>query len=58
MRDPMHQIDHGVIVFVLRAILWRYVETVENAVPALAGKAVEKLTASLNMVLGKREAFG
>lgn len=58
MRDPMHQIDHGVIVFVLRAILWRYVETVENAVPALAGKAVEKLTARLNMVLGKREAFG
>ncbi len=36
MRDPMHQIDHSVIVFVLRAILWRYIETVENAVPALA----------------------
>ena len=59
MRDPMHQIDHGVIVFLLRAILWRYVETLEEAVPALAaGTVVEKLTARLNMVLGKREAVG
>ncbi len=57
MRDPMHQIDHGVIVFLHRAFLWRFVETVENAVPALAGAAVEKLMARLNMMLGKREDF-
>jgi len=54
MRDPMHQIDHGVIVFLLRAILWRYMETVEKELGAPVGTAVEKLTARINMVLGKR----
>ena len=54
MRDPMHQIDHGVIVFLLRAILWRYMETVEKQLGLAAGTAVTKLTARINMVLGKR----
>ena len=53
MRDPMHQIDHGVIVFLLRAILWRYMETVEKELGAPVGTAVAKLTARINMVLGK-----
>jgi hypothetical protein len=55
MRDPMHQIDHGVIVFLLRAILWRYMETVEKQLGLAAGTAVTKLTARINMVLGKRK---
>jgi hypothetical protein len=54
MRDPMHQIDHGVIVFLLRAILWRYIETVENELQVPFKTAAQKLTARLNMVLGQR----
>ncbi len=54
MRDPMHQIDHGVIVFLLRAILWRYIETVKNELQVPLETAAVKLTARLNMVLGSR----
>ncbi len=54
MRDPMHQIDHGVIVYLLRAILWGYIETVENVLQVPFATAAQKLTARLNNVLGKR----
>ena len=54
MRDPMHQIDHGVIIFLFRAILWRYAETVEKQLRLPVGTAGRKLTQRLNMVLGKR----
>ena len=54
MRDPMHQIDHGVIIYLLRAILWRYVESVEKKLQVPFKSAAEKLTARLNMVLGRR----
>ncbi len=54
MRDPMLQIDHGVIVFLFRAILWRIAETVEDQLRLPAGTAGRKLTQRLNMVLGKR----
>jgi hypothetical protein len=55
MRDPMHQIDHGVIVYLLRAILWHYVESVEKQLQVPFKTAAEKLTARLNMVLGRRK---
>jgi hypothetical protein len=51
MRDPMHQINHGVIVYLLRAILWHYVESVEKVLQVPFKRAAEKLTARLNMVL-------
>ena len=54
MRDPMHQIDHGVIIYLFRAILWRYAETVEKQLRLPVGTAGRKLTQRLNMVLGKR----
>ncbi len=54
MRDPMHQIDHGVIIFLFRAILWRFAETVEEKLGLPAGTAGRKLTQRLNMVLGNR----
>jgi hypothetical protein len=54
MRDPMHQIDHGVIIYLLRAILWRYVESVEKKLQVPFRTAAQKLTARLNMVLGAR----
>jgi hypothetical protein len=54
MRDPMHQIDHGVIIFLFRAILWHYAEAVEKKIRLPVGTAGRKLTQRLNMVLGKR----
>ena len=56
MRDPMHLIDHSVIVFLLRVIpsLWRYIEMVENVLQVLFNTASHKLMARLNMVLGPR----
>jgi hypothetical protein len=63
MRDPMHQIDHGVVVFLLRAILWRYIDTVEEPLKVPFGgpgakvpyeTAADKLTARLNNILGRR----
>ena len=57
MRDPMHQIDHGVVVFLLRAILRRYIETVEEPLKAAKSAyetAADKLTARLNNILGRR----
>jgi hypothetical protein len=58
MRDPMHQIDHGVIIYLLRAILWHYIETVEKKLQVPFETAAEKLTARLNMVLGLRKGEG
>ena len=55
MRDPMHQIDHGVIMYLFRAILWRYMESVEQKLLVPCKTAAQKLTARLNMVLGRRE---
>jgi hypothetical protein len=54
MRDPMHQIDHGVIIYLLRAILWHYIESVETKLQVPFMTAAKKLSARLNMVLGKR----
>ena len=50
--DPMHQIDNGVIVTFLKAILRKYCECVESVL-GKAGLAAGKLTARLRLLLGK-----
>ena len=53
MRDPMHQMDKGVIVQLLKAILHLYHEQVES-VMGQAGLAAKKMTARLSAALGSR----
>ena len=53
MRDPMHQMDKGVIVQLLKAILRLYYEQVESVIGE-AGLAAKKLTARLKAALGSR----
>ena len=53
MRDPMHQMDKGVIVQLLKAILHLYYEQVES-VMGEAGLAAKKLTTRLSAALGSR----
>lgn len=50
MRDPMHQIDHGVIIQLLKGILRKYSEEVEVLL-GIPNAAVHKLTARLKKVL-------
>ena len=53
MRDPMHQMDKGVIVQLLKAILQLYYEKVELVI-GKTGLASKKLTARLSAALGSR----
>ena len=55
MRDPMHQIDHGVIISFLKAILRKYHECIEKPLRRL-GAAASKLTARLTKLVGKRNS--
>ena len=58
MRDPMHQMDKGVIVQLLKAILHLYYEQVEVVI-GQAGLAAKKLTARLTAALGSRaDSYG
>jgi hypothetical protein len=52
MRDTMHQIDSGVIISFLKAILRKFRERVEIPLK-IAGAAAGKLTSRLRMLLGR-----
>ena len=55
MKDPMHQIDLGVIVRLIMAILRNYWECVLQFLKeGNEGLAAKKLQARLNMVLARR----
>ncbi len=53
MRDTMHQIDSGVIISFLKAILRKFRECVELPL-GIAGAAAKKLTRRLQSLLGKQ----
>jgi len=53
MKDPMHAIDLGVIVTLIKAILRKYYECVENKLGFL-GRAATKLQARFNNMLSAR----
>ena len=53
MRDPMHQIDMGAIVHLIRAILRKFKECVETALD-MPGLAARKLRQRFELMLGKR----
>ena len=55
MRDSMHQIDHGVIISFLKAILRKYLECIETALNCV-GAAAAKLTARLTSLVGKKKS--
>ena len=50
MRDPMHQIDLGVILHLLRAILRKFKEVVEDFLKK-PGSAAAKLSARIRLML-------
>jgi len=52
MRDPMHQIDNGIIIAFLKAILRKYRECVESTLGKI-GLAAKKLTLRLRLLLRK-----
>ena len=52
MRDPMHQIDNGIIIAFLKAILRKYRECVESILGKI-GLAAKKLTLRLRLLLRK-----
>ena len=52
MRDPMHQIDNGIIIAFLKAILRKYRECVESTLGKI-GLAAKKLTLRLKFLLRK-----
>ena len=54
MRDTMHQIDSGVIISFLKAILRKFKECVEIPLN-IAGAAANKLTNRLRKLLGKEK---
>jgi len=53
MRDPMHQVDLGAIVHLLRAILRKFQECVETILQA-PGLAASKLQKRFNLMLAVR----
>jgi hypothetical protein len=55
MRDTMHQIDSGVIILFLKAILRKFRECVEIPL-GLGAAAAKKLTDRLRMLLGKEKS--
>ena len=54
MRDPMHQIDLGVILHLLRAILRKYKEVVEDILKK-PGLAASKLSARVRLMLKRTD---
>jgi len=54
MRDPMHQIDSGVIISFLKAVLRKFRECVEFHL-GIPGAAAKKLTDRLRRLLGKEK---
>ena len=54
MRDPMHQIDSGVIISFLKAVLRKFRECVEFPL-GIPGAAAKKLTMRLRRLLGKEK---
>ena len=54
MRDPMHQVDLGVIVHLIKAILRKYAECVENALE-IPGRAAARLTERFGLLFSKRK---
>ena len=57
MRDPMHQVDLGAIVHLIRAILRKFKECVETALD-MPGLAARKLGNRLRLMLAKRSTPG
>ena len=57
MRDTMHQIDSGVIISFLKAILRKFKECVEIPMN-IGGAAAKKMTNRLRMLLGKEKTAG
>jgi hypothetical protein len=54
MRDPMHQIDLGVILHLLKAILRKFNEVVEDVLKK-PGLAAAKLSARIRLMLKKTD---
>ena len=54
MRDPMHQVDLGVIIHLIKAILRKFRETVETALK-IPGRAARRLNERFYMMLAKRQ---
>jgi hypothetical protein len=54
MRDPMHQVDLGVIIHLIKAILRKFRETVETALK-IPGRAARRLNERFSMMLAKRK---
>jgi hypothetical protein len=57
MRDPMHQVDLGAIVHLIRAILRKFKECVETVL-GMPGLAARKLGHRLELMLAKRSSRG
>jgi hypothetical protein len=53
MRDPMHQIDLGAIIHLIKAILRKFNECVETALDQL-GLAAKRLGQRFQLMLAKR----
>ena len=56
MRDPMHQIDSGVIISFLKAVLRKFRECVEFPL-GIPGAAAKKLTGRLRRLLGREKSL-
>ncbi len=56
MRDPMHQIDLGAIVYLIRAILRKFKECVEIALDKV-GLAAKKIRQRFELMLTKRNGL-
>ena len=54
MRDPMHQVDLGVIVHLIKAILRKFRESVETALK-IPGRAARRLKERVDLMLAKRK---
>jgi hypothetical protein len=54
MRDPMHQIDLGVILHLIRAILRKFKEVVEDVLRK-PGLAASKMSARVRLMLKKTD---
>ena len=54
MRDPMHQVDLGVIVHLIKAILRKFRESVETALK-IPGRAARRLNDRFDLMLAKRK---
>ena len=56
MRDPMHQVDLGAIVHLIRAILRKFQECVETILQA-PGLAASKLQKRFDLLLSQRDCY-